>query len=247
MVLMEYTGTLEELLCGGMLRQENWKPKKLVNSPCSFDMTYANLDGIGYYIWPSHSSLYIQKVDPTDPTRLIGEAVKIKELEWPFEYGKHNSSSNDQGIVEGAAILQYNNKIYLSYAGATVDKYYCTAVMSAELGSDIMEQSSWAHPTYAALSSEDVMELEGDQAHCGPGHNSFSLDEYGNPIIIYHARPFPDPHCGPGAGGLHDPCRHTVVKPAHIAYDGTLILNMSPEEELLPKYRNIAITVTVLP
>jgi len=247
MVLVEYTGSIEDMQDGGMLNTRNWKPIKLEDSPCSFDMTFAEINGVGYYIWPNQASLYIQKVDPIDPAKRIGKAVKIKELEWPFEYGKHNINNSDQGIVEGAAILQYKDNIYLSYAGATVDKYYCTAVMTAKAGTDIMNPDSWTHPTYAGLSSEDVMKLEGDQAHCGPGHNSFSLDEYGNPIIIYHARPYPDPHTGRGVGGLHDPCRHTVVKSAHVAYDGTLILNMTPEEEVLPIYKNIIINVIVAP
>ena len=30
---------------------------------------------------------------------------------------------------------------------------------------------------------------------CGPGHNSFTVDEYGNAVIVYHARPA-DTHAG---------------------------------------------------
>ncbi|WP_337099893.1 family 43 glycosylhydrolase [Paenibacillus sp. YIM B09110] len=246
MVLVEYTGTMEDIQQGGMLNKENWKPKALQNSPCGFDMTFAEVNGVGYYIWPQSGSLHIQKVDPIDPAKLTGQAVTIKSIEWPFEYGKHNVDNVDQGIVEGAAVLQYQNKIYLSYAGATVDKYYCTAVMIADAGADMMDPASWTHLTYAALSSEDVVNVEGINPHCGPGHNSFAIDEYGNPINIYHARPEPDPHCGIGAGGLHDPCRHTMVRAAHVAYDGTLILNMTAEEELAPAYKDIVMTVKVL-
>jgi GH43 family beta-xylosidase len=245
MVLVEYTGTIEEMQQGGMLKKENWKPKALQNPPCSFDMTFAEVNGTGYYIWPRGESLHIQKLDPTDPAKLTGQAVKIKNIEWPFEFGKHNVHNTDQGIVEGAAVLQYKDKIYLSYAGATVDKYYCTAVMVADAGADMMDPASWTHPAYAALSSEDVVNVEGINPHCGPGHNSFSIDEYGNPINIYHARPVPDPHEGIGTGGLHDPCRHTMVRTAHVAYDGSLILNMTAEEELAPAKKNIVITVHV--
>ncbi|MBD3922335.1 family 43 glycosylhydrolase [Paenibacillus sp. PR3] len=246
MVLVEYTGTLQDMQQGGMLRRNNWKPRAIQDSPCGFDMTFAEINGTGYYIWPSRCQLYIQKVDPIDPTKRIGEAAVIKGIDWPFEYGKHNIHHTDQGIVEGAAVLQYGDKIYLSYAGATVDQYYCTAVMTADAGADVMNPDSWTRPTYAALSTEDVLAVEGIKPHCGPGHNSFSLDEYGNPINIYHARPVPDPHVGVGAGGLHDPCRHTMVRPAHIAIDGTLILNMTKEEELAPQNRNVVLTVKVI-
>lgn len=246
MVLVEYTGTIEEMQQGGMLERKNWKPKALDNSPCSFDMTFAQINGAGYYIWPRSGKIYIQKVDPMDATKRIGEEVLLKGIEWPFEYGKHNIEDTDQGIVEGSAILQYGEKIYLGYAGATVDKYYCTVVMTADADSDVMDPESWTHPSYAALSSEDVVNVEGITPHCGPGHNSFAIDEYGNPINIYHARPVPEPHTGIGAGGLHDPCRHTMVRSAHVAYDGTLILNMTKEEEVLPEYKNITLTVKVL-
>lgn len=246
MALVEYTGTLEEMKQGGMLNRSNWNPRAIQDSPCGFDMTFAEIDGTGYYIWPSRCQLYIQKVDPIDPSKRIGEAAVIKGIEWPFEYGKHNIHHTDQGIVEGAAVLQYGDKIYLSYAGATVDHYYCTAVMTADASSDVMDPDSWTRPAFAALSTEDVRDVEGINPHCGPGHNSFSLDEYGNPINIYHARPFPDPHVGVGAGGLHDPCRHTMVRPAHVALDGTLILNMTKEEELAPHNRNVVVTIHVI-
>jgi GH43 family beta-xylosidase len=245
MVLVKYNGTAEDMQQGGMLKRSNWQPKALQSSPCGFDMTYAEVNGTGYYIWPNHCRLHIQQVDPLDPHRLTGEAVVIKSLEWPFEYGKHNIEGTDQGIVEGAAVLAYGDKLYLSYAGATVDKYYCTAVMTAAAGADPMDPASWTHPAYAALCTEDVLNVAGIRPHCGPGHNSFTLDEVGNPVNVYHARPVPDPHEGRGAGGLHDPCRHTMVRRAHIASDGTLILNMTAEEELAPRFRTVAVTVHV--
>ncbi|AIQ47406.1 hypothetical protein R70723_17040 [Paenibacillus sp. FSL R7-0273] len=246
MVLVKYTSTLAEMRQGGMLNRNNWKPRALRNSPCGFDMTFAEINGTGYYIWPRDCKLHIQKADPADPGRLIGEPAVIKGIEWPFEYGRHNLHNTDQGIVEGAAVLQYGGKIYLSYAGATVDKYYCTAVMTADLHTDIMDPDSWTHPAYAALSTEDVLNVEGINPHCGPGHNSFVIDEYGNPINVYHARPVPEPHEGAGAGGLHDPCRHTMVRPVHIAKDGTLILNMTKEDELAPQHRDVVVTVNIV-
>lgn len=87
--MVEYTGTIEDRKQGGMLNRTNWKPTAIQDAPCGFDMTFAEIDGTGYYIWPSHCQLHIQKVDPIDPTKLIGEATGIKSIEWPFEYGKH--------------------------------------------------------------------------------------------------------------------------------------------------------------
>ena len=80
----------------------------------------------------------------------------------------------------------------------------------------------------------------------GGGHNSVVVDEYGNLALVYHARPYPDPHSGQsGAGGLFDPCRHTAVKSIHVAADGTLIFNMTAEEELAEENRTITAVVTI--
>ena len=72
------------------------------------------------------------------------------------------------------------------------------------------------------------------------------MDEYGNLALVYHARPYPDPHTGQsGSGGLFDPCRHTVVKSIHVAADGTLIFNMTAEEELDPRFRTVTAVVQI--
>ncbi|MCI9527410.1 MAG: hypothetical protein HFH37_10930 [Lachnospiraceae bacterium] len=117
----------------------------------------------------------------------------------------------------------------------------------ADKHSNLMEPASWTQVPYPVLSSYDTYEgTIGKAAHVGGGHNSVVLDEYGNLALVYHARPYPDPHAGmDGAGGLFDPCRHTVVKSVNVAYDGTLVFNMSAEEELDPQYKNVTATIRV--
>lgn len=66
----------------------------------------------------------------------------------------------------------------------------------------------------------------------GPGHNSFTVDNNGNWVIIYHARDWEDSY--PGATGsdkygLVDPGRHAYAKPVVFNYEGFLVCNLTCE------------------
>lgn len=255
------TSIEEDIQAGGMLEPSQWgEPITLdlpSNANASFDISYYEAEnGQGYYIIPRDAKLMIIKVKGGEGVipQADGNAVTLKGLQWPWEFGIYegsvtasNPKGDDQGIVEGPYLFEYGDKVYISYSGATVDKYYCLGLMMADKGSDLMDPASWTQIPYPVLSSYDTYEGNiGGGAHVGGGHNSVVLDEYGNLALIYHARPYPDPHEGmPGAGGLFDPCRHTVVKSINVAYDGTLVFNMTAEEELAAENKTVTATVTI--
>ncbi|WP_440322184.1 family 43 glycosylhydrolase [Laedolimicola sp.] len=260
-ILIPYEGTEEQMKNGGMLDASQWGTPIVLNLPgnanASFDVTYyEDADGQGYYLIPKSAKLYMVKAAGGEGKvpQSTGEAVLLKSGEWPWEYGVYegsitasNPEGNDQLVVEGPYMFSYGDKVYMSYSAATVDKYYTLGLMMADKGSDLMDPESWTNIPYPLLSSYDTYEGQiGNGAHVGGGHNSIVLDEYGNLALIYHARPYPDPHTGQnGAGGLYDPCRHTVVKSIHVAADGALLFNMTAEEELNPAYKTVTATVTV--
>lgn len=83
----------------------------------------------------------------------------------------------------------------------------------------------------------------------GPGHNSFTIDENGNPVIVYHARDWEDSY--PGATGdakygLVDPGRHAYAKHVVFNYEGFPVCNLSPEEYLASSLRTVIVKISVL-
>ena len=51
----------------------------------------------------------------------------------------------------------------------------------------------------------------------GPGHNSFTADEQGRDLIVFHARPYP----GFRGDTLSDPNRHCFLRHVEYKEDGT--------------------------
>lgn len=253
-ILIPYEGTLEQLKNGGMLDSEQWGEPVILENVPAYDVSYyEDENGQGYYIIPWILIAKVKSGEGVVP-QVDGPQVQLKTSEWPWEYGKYegsitadNPEGTDQPVVEGPFLFDYGDKVYMSYSGATVDQYYTLGLMMADKGSDLLNPANWTNVMYPLLSSYDTYEGQiGGHPHVGGGHNSIVRDEYGNLALVYHARPYPDPHAGQiGAGGLFDPCRNTAIKSVNVVADGTLIFNMTAEEELNPKYKTITATVEI--
>ena len=159
-----------------------------------------------------------------------------------------------QMIEEASSVLIHDDKIFIAYAGCTVDMMYCVCLLSADLGSDLMDPESWTkypYPKDVTGHGDDglIDGAEGEYSGTfGPGHNSFTVDRSGNPVIIYHARDWADEY--PGATGsnkygLVDPGRHAYARPVIFNYEGIPVCNLTAEEYLAENLRNVEIKIEV--
>ena len=251
----------------------------------SFDTTYFEYDGQSYYVTPKNSNIWITTVDPEDPLHPTGPLVKLSGADRAFEsnigsgnagYGNIGGGIVGQAIQEASSVLIHDDKIFIAYAGCTIDMMYCVCLLYADLNSDFMDASSWKKYPYPILATQDLTTTikqadytdsdgttnvtgSGDsglnpgslgeyEGTFGPGHNSFTVDENGNPVIIYHARDWQDSY--PGATGsnkygLVDPGRHAYAKQVLFDSEGFPVCNLSPEEYLAEELKTVKVKIYV--
>ncbi|MGN8244231.1 family 43 glycosylhydrolase [Cellulomonas soli] len=204
----------------------------------SLDMTYLTTGGRHYLVWaekPGASTLRIGEIDPADPTRLIGRSVLLSSPTYAWE------SSGSESINEGPAVIVHDGKVMVAYSAATVDDKYCVGLLWMPEGADPMDPASWTKNPYPLLTTDDV------PGQVGPGHNSFTVDELGNPVIVYHSRTVGDTS-NPGEAtdaGLYDPRRHARAATVHWDVDGLPVLAMTAAEELAPGLERVQVRVVV--
>ncbi|NLX63440.1 MAG: family 43 glycosylhydrolase [Clostridiaceae bacterium] len=233
---------------GDPFKPENWVLKGQVKAApgdtyafthFSLDMTYFESNGKHYLAWaekPSSSDIMLATIDPEEPWQLTSPAILISTPQYGWEW------NGGDVINEGPAVLKHDGKIYLFFSASSVDRTYCVGMLWAYQNADLMDSSSWTKIAYPLLTSNDLYK------EYGPGHNSFTVDANGNVVIVYHARP---EDCAmnqcayASSSELNDPCRHARVKNVHFAADGTPVLNMTYEEELVEQFRTVTATIIV--
>jgi len=199
----------------------------------SLDMTHFEVNGRHYVVWaekPNTSDILIAEVDGKQPWIAKSKYTLLTKPEYAWEH------DGNTWVNEGPAVIRNNGKVYLAFSASAVNHTYCVGLLSADENADLLDVNSWEKLRYPILSTED---LPTDQN--GPGHNSFTTDEYGNPVIVYHAR-------NPKEtidGGLFDPGRHAFAKTVHFAADGMPVMNLTREQELDPRNKNVVIKVEV--
>lgn len=211
------------------------------------DMTYFKdeKNGQSYVLWAgkptasfggSSTDIFIATVDEQEPWKITSGATRLTCSDYGWERIRYC-------VNEGPTILQHDGNVFLCYSAGGTGSEYAIGMCSAKNGENLLDIKNWTKSPYPLLTSRDV---NGEE---GPGHNSFTVDKDGNNIFVYHARPTSHNYqkCGKyNSDPLKDPCRHARLKRVHWAADGTPILKMTYENELLAENETISLTVNVV-
>ncbi|WP_062135994.1 family 43 glycosylhydrolase [Demequina aestuarii] len=247
--LLKYTGG--ELAGDAALDPANWETvgyhlpapgDDIAFNSFSLDMTHFEHNGVDYGIWAQSdaegfSTMRMAPMDSANPQQMADESIQITRPTRAWE------QASGVEVNEGAAVIKNDGKIIVAFSSASVDVSYNISVLWADEDADLMDPASWNKLGYPLLTTDDVPGMY------GPGHNSFTVDALGNPVMVYHARSYDDP-ANPGEatdGGLFDPRRNAHATIVNFDVDGLPVLDLTPDEQLDPALRDVQVTVTVEP
>ncbi|NMN03547.1 MULTISPECIES: family 43 glycosylhydrolase [unclassified Novosphingobium] len=175
----------------------------------TLDSTLFVHKGVRYVCWAqrepgieTNSNLYLAPLaDALTPAR-APVRLSVPTLDWEIPGFKVN---------EAPAVLARNGRLFLTYSAAATDARYCLGMLTADTDADLMDPRAWAksqHPVFTSCPQTSVY---------GPGHNSFTVDEHGHDMLVYHGRDYAAITGDP----LFDPNRHTRVQRLYYHADGT--------------------------
>ena len=167
----------------------------------SLDATVFENKGKWYYVWAEKvgvgkqiSNLYIGELETPYKLKTVQVLLTTPDYDW---------ERVGFWVNEGPAVIKRDGKIFLTYSASETGIAYCMGMMTASAEDDLLDPLSWKKERYPVLQSEPSMGIY------GPGHNSFTVDEEGNDVMIYHARTETEIVGDP----LYNPNRHAMLMP----------------------------------
>ncbi|MBM7540968.1 family 43 glycosylhydrolase [Amphibacillus cookii] len=204
-----------------------WHEKGQVNTEFqsfSLDATTFEHRGKRYLVWA-------QKVDNDTVSNLyIGEmenpwTIKNQILLSTPEYDWENSILY---VNEGAAVIKRHGKIFIAFSANATDHHYAVGYLVADEDADLLDPTVWQK------TPDPVFETSATTQEFGPGHNSFSQDEDGYDLLIYHARPYKEIK----GNSLYDHNRHARIQRLFWNEDGTPYFGI-PGDQVEPTERPV--------
>ena len=150
----------------------------------------------------TNSNLYLAPLKTANTLARPPARLTVPTLDWEIRGFK---------VAEGPAPLHRNGKLFISYSASATDDRYCLGLLTADEDADLMSPESWSK------SPEPVFKTCEETRIWGPGHNSFTVDEQGRDVLVYHGRDYKEIKGDP----LFDPNRHTRVQRLYYKPDGT--------------------------
>ena len=154
----------------------------------------------------TNSNLYLAPL--ATPLTLAAKPARLSvpTLDWEIQGYKVN---------EAPALLARNGRLFLTYSASATDARYCLGMLTARDDADIMDPAAWTKSPVPVMTTSPAHKIY------GPGHNSFTVDEHGRDMLVYHARDYAAIKGDP----LFDPNRHTRVQPIRYTGGGVPIFN----------------------
>jgi len=175
----------------------------------TLDSTVFSHRGVRYLCWAqqepgiaTNSNLYLAPL--ASPTILARPPVRLSvpTLPWEIEGFKVN---------EAPAFLARNGHVFIAYSASATDARYCLGLLTADADADLMSADAWSKSRVPVFVSSE------ETGVYGPGHNSFTIDEQGRDVLVFHGRDYKTIKGDP----LFDPNRHTRVQRLYYRPDGT--------------------------
>ena len=189
------------------------KMKRADEDPFSFedfslDATVFENHGKRYYVWAEKvgtgkkiSNLYIAEMERPDKLRTVQVLLTGPDYDW---------ERVGFWVNEGPAAIKRDGKIFLTYSASETGIDYCVGMLSIDENEDLLDPRKWKKERYPVLKTDVSLQIY------GPGHNSFTVDEEGNDIMVYHARTEAEITGDP----LYNPNRHTQLMKVQWSEDG---------------------------
>lgn len=154
----------------------------------------------------TNSNLYLAPL--ATPLTLAAPPVRLSvpTLDWEVRGYKVN---------EAPAFLARHGRVFLTYSASATDARYCMGMLTARDDADLMDTASWTKSPVPVMTTSPAHRIY------GPGHNSFTVDERGRDMLVFHARDYEKIEGDP----LLDPNRHTRVQPIRYDKEGVPIFN----------------------
>ena len=165
----------------------------------SLDGTVLENHGEYYFIWAEKvgvgkqiSNLYIARMESATKLSTVQVLLTTPDYDW---------ERVGFWVNEGPAFIKNDGKIYMTYSASETGVAYCIGMLSADENDDLLDPKSWEKCRMPVLKTSEELKIY------GPGHNSFTVNDEGEPVMIYHARTEAEIVGNP----LYNPNRHAMV------------------------------------
>lgn len=174
----------------------------------SLDTTVFENKGELYCVWAEKvgvgrmiSNLYIARME--SPLKLATVQVLLTTPDYDWE-------RRGFWVAEGPSAIRHNGRIFLTYSASDTGSNYCMGMLSVDENADLLDPANWSKKRYPVLQTDETKGIY------GPGHNSFTVDNDGDPVIVFHARTVKEIQGDP----LNDPGRHAMLRNIVWGLDG---------------------------